>query len=68
MYVVACALLYDAEHVSAGTGRPELFPPLTEVEVKLRLTVSQPECLGVGFPSGAHDQIFVFLSDERTGL
>jgi hypothetical protein len=50
------------------------------VEVKLRPTVSQPVCLGVGLPPGAHDQIFVFwltvegfllwgaLSDERMGL
>jgi hypothetical protein len=51
-----------------------------EVEVNLRRTVSWPVCLGVGLPSGAHDQIFVFcltiagfltcgtLSDERMGL
>jgi hypothetical protein len=51
-----------------------------EVEVNLRPTVSQPVCLGVGLPSGAHDQIFVFclkiagflmcgtLSDERMGM
>jgi hypothetical protein len=52
----------------------------SEVEVNLLPTVSQPVCLGVGLPSGAHDQIFVFcltiagflmwstLSDERMGL
>jgi hypothetical protein len=51
-----------------------------DVEVKLRPTVSRPVCLGVGLPSGAHDQIFVFcltdagfllwgtLSDKRRGL
>jgi hypothetical protein len=51
-----------------------------QVEVKLRPTISRSVCLGVGLPSGAHDQIFVFcltiagflpwgdLSDERTGL
>jgi hypothetical protein len=52
---------------------------ISEVELKvtLRRTISQPVCLGVGLPSGAHDQIFVFcltiagfllwssLSDER---
>jgi hypothetical protein len=51
-----------------------------EVEVNLRTMVSQQVCLGVGLPSGAHDQIFVFyltisgflmwgaLSDERMDL
>jgi hypothetical protein len=51
-----------------------------EVEVNLRPTVSRPVSLGVGLPSGAYDQIFVFclpiagflisgtLSDERMGL
>jgi hypothetical protein len=51
-----------------------------EVEVNLRPTVSRSVCLGVGLPSGAHDQIFVSclttagflmygtLSDERMGL
>jgi hypothetical protein len=73
-----------------GEGRslhnedPNLFTSLyiieVEVEVNLRPTVSRPVCLGVGLPSGAHDQIFVVcltiagflmcgtLSDERTGL
>jgi hypothetical protein len=33
-----------------------------EVEVNLQPTVSWPCCLGVGIPSGAHDQIsFIFL-------
>jgi hypothetical protein len=53
---------------------------IVEVEVNLRPTVSRPVYLGVGLPSGAHDQIFVFsptivgflmcgiLSDERMGL
>jgi hypothetical protein len=36
---------------------------VVEVEVKLRLTVSWPVWLGVGLPSGAHDQI-LFLSDN----
>jgi hypothetical protein len=51
-----------------------------EVEVNLRPTVSLPVWLGIGLPSGAHDQIFVScmkiasffiwgtLSDERMGL
>jgi hypothetical protein len=51
-----------------------------EVEVNFRPTVRRPVYLGVGLPSGAHDQIFVFcltiagflmcgtLSDERMGL
>jgi hypothetical protein len=53
---------------------------MVEVEVNLRPTVSRPVYLGVGLPSGAHDQVFVFcltiagflmwgtLSDERMGL
>jgi hypothetical protein len=51
-----------------------------KVEINLRLTIGRPVCLGVGLPSGAHGQIFVFcltiagflmwcaLSDERMGL
>jgi hypothetical protein len=51
-----------------------------EVEVNFLPTVSRPLCPGVGLPSGAHDQIFVFfltiaglymwgtLSDERMDL
>jgi hypothetical protein len=51
-----------------------------EVEVNLRPTVSRPVCHGVGLPSGAHYQIFVFclkiahffiwgtLTNEKTGL
>jgi hypothetical protein len=35
-----------------------------EVEVNLQLTVSRPVCLDVGHPSGAHDQIFFFQSDN----
>jgi hypothetical protein len=61
-----------------------LFPlGIIEAEVKLRPMVSRPDRLGVGHPSGAHNQIFVFinysltimgfltwgaLSDERIGL
>jgi hypothetical protein len=64
------SLRYNAQSVNA-----EL-----EVAVNLRPKVSRPVCLGVGLPSGAHDQIFVFcltiagflkwgiLSDERMGL
>jgi hypothetical protein len=51
-----------------------------EVEVNVRPTVSRPVCLGIGIPSGAHDQISFIsltiagflisstLSEERTGL
>jgi hypothetical protein len=31
-----------------------------QVEVTLRLAVSQSVCLGIGHPFGAHDQIFLF--------
>jgi hypothetical protein len=33
----------------------------TEVEVKLRLMVSRPAYLGVGLPSGTHDQMLFFV-------
>jgi hypothetical protein len=52
-----------------------------KLKLKLKLNYDrQSVCLGVGLPSGAHDQIFVFcltiagfllwgvLSDERIGL
>jgi hypothetical protein len=35
--------------------------PIFEVEVHFEPTVSRPVCLGVGLPSGAHDQIFLSL-------
>jgi hypothetical protein len=35
-----------------------------EVEVKLRLTVSWPVCLGVRLPSGTYNQFFFFMSDN----
>jgi hypothetical protein len=64
----------------AGVPYHGTVPFSVEVEVDLRSTVSRPVCHGVGLPSGAHDQIFVFcltiagflmwgtLSDERMGL
>jgi hypothetical protein len=72
--------------VSPATAKPQIglsyktIEVEVEVEVNLRPTVSRPVCLGVGLPSGVHDQIFVFcltiagflmcgaLSDERTVL
>jgi hypothetical protein len=54
--------------------------PLGSKKLKLRPTVRRSVCLGVGLPSGAQDQIFVFfliiagflmwgtLCDERTSL
>jgi hypothetical protein len=62
--------------------RASSFSHICRVKLKLKLrpTVSRPVCLGVGLPSGAHGQIFVFcltiadflirsaLSDGRMGL
>jgi hypothetical protein len=71
---------------SIGLWRPYINITITildievEVEVNLRPTASRPVCPGVGLPSGARDQIFVFcltiagflvwgaLSGERMGL
>jgi hypothetical protein len=59
---------------------PLSFVEIEEVEINLRKAVSRPVCLGVRFPSRAHDQILVScltiasflvwgaLSDERMGL
>jgi hypothetical protein len=41
---------YDSQSYGGG---------ILEVEVNLRPTVSRPVCLGVGIPSGAHDQIYI---------
>jgi hypothetical protein len=35
-----------------------------EFEVNLLPTVSRPVCLGVGLPSGTHEQVFVFCLDD----
>jgi hypothetical protein len=60
-------------------AQKDVYRKEVEVEVSLKPTVSRPVCLGVGLPSGAHDQIFFCLtiagllmcgtlSDERMGL
>jgi hypothetical protein len=56
-----------AEVSQSCTIAPESV--VEEVEVNLRQTVSRPVCLGVGLPSGAHDQIlFSFLLSYRCGF
>jgi hypothetical protein len=88
------ALVYEDEHLksesrlrvhnittmSCCSSQIHLVTAFPAGEVKLRPTVSRPVCLGVGLPSGTHDQNFFFcltvagflmwgaLSDERRGL
>jgi hypothetical protein len=59
---------------------PALELLVSKVEFNLRPMVSRPVYLGVGLPSGAHDQIFVYcmtiagflmwgsMSDKKSGL
>jgi hypothetical protein len=42
------------------------WTPHVEGEVNLRPTVGRPVCLGVGPPSGAHDQIFITVRHLRS--
>jgi hypothetical protein len=51
------ALLFSPIRATCST---HLILLEVEVEVTLRLTVSQSACLGVGHPFGAHDQILLF--------
>jgi hypothetical protein len=65
---------------SSTSVLPFLLAGDVSEDINLRPTVSWPVCLGVGLPSGAYDQIFVFCltmagflmwgtpSDERMGL
>jgi hypothetical protein len=81
-----CTKLFCLLHLRINGEKPHFLfcrstiaTVATEVEVKLRPTVSRPVCLGFGLPSGTYDQIFFcltivgflmlsILSDERTGL
>jgi hypothetical protein len=87
MYPWALGSLSAASYDSRGYGRgilscidTRITQTEVDVEVNLRPTDSPPVCLGIGLPSGAHDQIFLYcltvadffiwgtLSDERMSL
>jgi hypothetical protein len=53
-------LIYQLLTATAHNWTPVVLP-LTEVEVKLRQTVTRPVCLGVRLPSGTYDHVFFFL-------
>jgi hypothetical protein len=55
-------VIYSCNLLSLSSPSPAELMTTSEVEVKLRPTISWPACLGVGLPSGAHDLIFFCLT------
>jgi hypothetical protein len=54
------------DNITIVNVEPLTLSTPVKIQVILRLTFSRPVCLGIGHPSGTHDQIFIIVEHSRS--